>query len=66
MSNYRGRGKEQGFYLLFLLSPFTYCVFPKSIHAVTPKEFLLKIEVFIFAFPLLEDFLESVRNNTLK
>ncbi|BAZ70991.1 transposase (plasmid) [Fischerella sp. NIES-4106] len=32
------------------------CVFPKSIHAVTYKGFLLKLEAFIFAFTLKKAF----------
>ena len=32
------------------------CVFPKSIHAVTYKGFLLKLEAFIFAFSLKQAF----------
>lgn len=34
------------------------CVFPKSIHAVTYKGFLLKLEAFIFAFTLKQAFIE--------
>lgn len=34
------------------------CVFPKSIHAVTYKGFLLKLEALIFAFTLKQAFLE--------
>lgn len=33
-------------------------VFPKSIHAVTYKRFLLKLEAFIFAFTLRQAFME--------
>ncbi|WP_243146962.1 IS982 family transposase [Scytonema sp. UIC 10036] len=36
------------------------CVFPKSIHAVTYKGFLLKVEACIFAFTLNKAFVESV------
>lgn len=34
------------------------CVFPKSIHAVTYEGFLLKLQVFIFAFTLQEAFIK--------
>lgn len=36
------------------------CVFPKSIHAVTYQGFLMKLEIFIFAFTLKQAFLPLI------
>jgi hypothetical protein len=42
--------------MVYLFTPTCTSLFPKSIHAVTYKGFLLKLQAFIFAFTLKQAF----------